>query len=364
MRARSSSSATTSAARSRSRFGSTRTTRASAGQQVGEQVLLGRQPRQPALHAVEDQSLGQPLPLLAAPGLARPPAGPPWPAPRRWPAARGREHHGLVEVADRALVVHVEGGQAVDLVAPQVDADRRVAGRRVHVDDRAPPGHLAPVLDQLLAPVAEGHEPGHAARRGRAGRPGARSPARRPRRAGRAAAAAPGPRPRSPAGARSGSREPPQHPQAPAHRLDARAHPLERAGSPRPGTARRRRRRGTRPGRRPGARPRCRWAWRRGSGAAVGGGAARQPGDGDGPRRLGHGQHGVGAPAAPARAPARRAGARAGRPGSSIGRAGHGRSRHGRRRATRPTRACGGSRRQATGPPGRVLRGRALAQAL
>ena len=158
-------------------------------------------------------------------------------------------------------------------------------------------GHLARGARPGPRAGSRGPRAGRAARRGRAGRRGARSPARRPRRAGRGAAGAPGPRPRSTRGAALGLAEPPQHAQAPAHRLDARAHPLERAGSPRPGTARRRRRRGTRPGRRPGARPRCRWAWRRGSGAAVGGGAARQPGDGDGPGRLGHGQHGVGAPA-------------------------------------------------------------------
>ena len=46
-------------------------------------------------------------------------------------------------------------GQPVDLVAPQVDADRGVGGRREDVDDRAAPGDLAAVLDELLAAVAE-----------------------------------------------------------------------------------------------------------------------------------------------------------------------------------------------------------------
>ena len=66
----------------------------------------------------------------------------------------GKMQH-LGEVVDRALVVDAEAGEAVDLVAPQVDADRVVAGRREHVDDRAAPGELAAVLDELLAPVAE-----------------------------------------------------------------------------------------------------------------------------------------------------------------------------------------------------------------
>ncbi len=42
----------------------------------------------------------------------------------------GREDAHLGDVADRALVVHAERGQPVDLVAPQVDADRGVGGRR------------------------------------------------------------------------------------------------------------------------------------------------------------------------------------------------------------------------------------------
>ena len=41
-------------------------------------LLAVGQPRQPGLHAVEDQALGQPLPLLTSPGLR--------PAKGRWPA--------------------------------------------------------------------------------------------------------------------------------------------------------------------------------------------------------------------------------------------------------------------------------------
>ena len=89
VRARSSSSARTSAARSRMRRGSTSRTWASGGSRSVSSVLLGREPRQPALHAVEDQALGQPLPLLAAPRLGRRRARRPGPAPRRWAAARG-----------------------------------------------------------------------------------------------------------------------------------------------------------------------------------------------------------------------------------------------------------------------------------
>ena len=58
-------------------------------------------------------------------------------------------------------------GQPVDLVAPQVDADRGVGGRREHVDDRAAPRELAAVLDQLLAAVAERRRAVRQARRDR-----------------------------------------------------------------------------------------------------------------------------------------------------------------------------------------------------
>ncbi len=159
VRARSSSSASTSAARSRIRRGSTSSTWASDGQQVGEQVLLGRQPRQPRLHAVEHEPLAEALPLLAAPGLGGHQLGGPEPHVVGGQQLAGREDGHLVEVGGGALVVDRELGEAIDLVAPQVDADRRVGGRREDVDDRAPAGHLAPVLDQFLAAVAHADQP-------------------------------------------------------------------------------------------------------------------------------------------------------------------------------------------------------------
>ena len=91
VRARSSSSASRSAARSRRRLGSTSTTSASGGQQVGEQALVGGEPRQPALHAVEDQALGEPLPVLAAPRLVADQLGGARPHLRRGQQLAGRE---------------------------------------------------------------------------------------------------------------------------------------------------------------------------------------------------------------------------------------------------------------------------------
>jgi hypothetical protein len=123
-------------------------------EQVEEDVLVGREPRQPGLHPVEGQPLGQPLPLLAAPGLAR--------HQRRRPLAYGvggqqlpaREEDDLLDRVAAALVADAEGGQPVDLVAPEVDAHGSVRGARVDVDDRAPHRHLAPGLDLVLPAVA------------------------------------------------------------------------------------------------------------------------------------------------------------------------------------------------------------------
>ena len=125
------------------------------GQHVGEQLVGVDEPRQPALHAVEQGALGEPLPLLAAPRLGADELGGPGPHVVGRHQLAGGEDQRLGEVVDRALVVDAEVGQPVDLVAPQVDAHRVVAGRREDVDDRPAPGELAAVLDELLAAVAE-----------------------------------------------------------------------------------------------------------------------------------------------------------------------------------------------------------------
>ena len=48
-------------------------------QQVGEQALLRGEPREPRLHPVEDETLAQALPLLAAPRLIAHQGGGPLP---------------------------------------------------------------------------------------------------------------------------------------------------------------------------------------------------------------------------------------------------------------------------------------------
>ena len=123
-------------------------------EEVGGEVLFGDQPRQPRLHAVEGLPPGQALPVGAPPGLGRFELGGPGGDRRgRWhlPTA---EHHRAPEGCDGALVADVEGGQAVDLVAEEVDANRGVGGRGEDVDDPAAHRQLATVLDLVLTPVA------------------------------------------------------------------------------------------------------------------------------------------------------------------------------------------------------------------
>ena len=124
-------------------------------QQVGDQRVAVDEPRQPALHAIEHGTLGKALPLLATPRLFGHQFGGTRPdGVARQQLAGGKDAH-LGEVIGAALIVDRELGEAIDLVAPQVDADRRVGGRWEDVDDGAAPGHLAAVLDEILAAVAE-----------------------------------------------------------------------------------------------------------------------------------------------------------------------------------------------------------------
>ncbi len=128
------------------------------GQEVGEEMLAVGEPRQPRLHAVEQLALGQALPLLATPRLLRDQRGGALAhVVGGQQLARGEDAH-LGDVVRGPLVGDRERRQAIDLVAPEVDAHRVVVGRRVHVDDRAPHRHLAARLDLVLAAIAAGDE--------------------------------------------------------------------------------------------------------------------------------------------------------------------------------------------------------------
>ena len=128
-------------------------------QQIGQQVLVGGQPRQPRLHAVERLALREPLPLRGAPLLRVEQGG-------RAGADLGgrqqlahREDPRVGEITGRALVRDRELREPVDIVAPEVDTHGVVGGRRVHVDDRAAHRELTARLHLVLAPVAHRDEP-------------------------------------------------------------------------------------------------------------------------------------------------------------------------------------------------------------
>ena len=104
------------------------------------------------------QALRQALPLLPAPGLEADQAlGALSHLSGREQLAAG-EDDDLGQVVGGALVGHGELGEAIDLVAPQVDAHGAVGGGREHVDDGAADRDLAAVLDHLLAAVAGRHQ--------------------------------------------------------------------------------------------------------------------------------------------------------------------------------------------------------------
>ncbi len=135
-------------------------------QHVGDQLgapcrRVVDQPRQPALHAVEQSAFGEALPLLSSPRLGGHEGSSAGAHLLGGNELAGGEDERLVQVERAALVVDRELGEPIDLVAPQVDADGCVGGGRKDVDDGAALGDLAAVLDELLTAVAEVDEPGH-----------------------------------------------------------------------------------------------------------------------------------------------------------------------------------------------------------
>ena len=208
-------------------------TSALGGQEIREQVLLGREPRQPGLHAVERLAVGESLPLLAAPrvGLQQLGGAGAHVVGRQQLADREEPHLG--EVAVRPLIGDRELREPVDLVTPEIDAHRMIRGGRVDVDDRAAHRELAARFDLVLAPVAHRDEPLdelvaiEARARPHDDRldvldvrtePLHQRADRRHDHRGEMFAACP---------------QPPHHPQAPAHRLRVGRHPFERQRLPR-----------------------------------------------------------------------------------------------------------------------------------
>ena len=285
-----------SAARSRIRRGSTSSDLGVGVEQVEQHVLVVGEPRQPRLHAVEGQALGQALPLLAPPRLAAHERLGPLAAPRRWAAAHGTgRSRPRLEVDRSTRWSATENSVSRSTSSPHRSMRTgHVGGRREDVDDRAAHGDLAAVLDLVLAAVAAPRRGGRRARSGRRRRRGRRRSARRPRRGGRVAGRAPAParrRPAERARARRGRRHIVRRRRPMVSTVGA--DPLERqrlpcreqvdlVGAEEGGEVVV-----------PGARRRPWWAWPRRSG----GGRRRdgEAGHRDGPGRLGHGEHRAGA---------------------------------------------------------------------
>ena len=123
--------------------------------QVHEHVFALGEPRQPGLHAVEHETLRESFPLVAAPRLGRHHRLGAGPHLRRRPQLTAAEQLDLGDVDGRTLILHAELAEPVDLVSPEVDADRNLRGRWEDVDDRATHGDLTAVLDLVLPPVTE-----------------------------------------------------------------------------------------------------------------------------------------------------------------------------------------------------------------
>ena len=88
------------------------------GQEIREQVLLGREPRQPGLHAVERLAVGESLPLLTAPRVGLQQLGGAGAHVVGGQQLADREEPHLGDVAVRSLIGHGELREPVDLVTP------------------------------------------------------------------------------------------------------------------------------------------------------------------------------------------------------------------------------------------------------
>ena len=121
---------------------------------VGDDLVGVDQPWQPRFHPVEELALRQALPLLPTPGAGgHQPLGR-GPNRRHWPHLPSRKYLNLLPRLGGTLIGHRELGEAVNLIAPQIDADRAVGGRREHIHDGTPHREHAPVLHLHIAPVA------------------------------------------------------------------------------------------------------------------------------------------------------------------------------------------------------------------
>ena len=170
----------------------------------------------------------------------------------------------VCERLERALREQRVGRDALDLVAEQLDAHRRLAGRREHVDDVAAHRHLAAIVDHVDPLVARRRREPRRGRRDRARRRAPARPARAARPAPGSARRSPRPRPRRVRRDGAGRVRAPARPRG-APRARARSRRRRRATG---GTRRAPRRAGTRPRPRRARAPPRRPRRARASGAA------------------------------------------------------------------------------------------------
>ncbi len=127
-------------------------------QQVGQDHVVVDQPGQPRLHAVEELTVDDPVPLLTPPRLLHEQPFRVGDGSRSGPQLAARMDLHLRDRDGGPLVGHRELRQPVDLVTPQVDADRHIGGAGEHVDDGAPHRDLPAVLHLVLPSVPEGDQ--------------------------------------------------------------------------------------------------------------------------------------------------------------------------------------------------------------
>ena len=129
------------------------------GNAVEQHLFVVDQPRQPRFHTVELRAVGEPLPLLSPPRFF----GDQLFGTRSHfvvgQQLATREDEDFADRDRRALIVDGELAQAIDFVAPEVDANGRVGGRGEHVDDRTAHRELAAMLDLVLAAIADTRQP-------------------------------------------------------------------------------------------------------------------------------------------------------------------------------------------------------------
>ena len=130
-------------------------------QQVRQHNLVRGQPRQPRLHPVEELAPAETLHVLGAPRLADSQGCGSLSHDGVGPHLSCRVDLSLRKLHHRTLVGDRERGETVDLVAPQIDAHRRVGRRAEDVHDPAAHCDFAAMLHLVLAPVAPRHQLRH-----------------------------------------------------------------------------------------------------------------------------------------------------------------------------------------------------------